>query len=172
MNDALQNLITRFSTKNYQSTPVSDALLDQVLNAGLYAATGRNVQHSVMVAIRDPETLAQLSHMNAHYLGVDSDPFYGAPCVIVVLSDPERNTCVEDGALVMGNLMNAANALGLGSCWVHRAREMFASDEGKALLKKWGVPQHLVGIGNCLLGYPKGDIVRKPREPGRIYKVD
>ncbi len=172
MNEALQNLTTRFSTKSYQSTPVSDELLDQVLNAGLYAATGKNVQHTIMVAVRDKKTRDQLSRMNARILGSDGDPFYGAPCVIVVFADPERNTCVEDGALVMGNLMNAANAVGLGSCWVHRAREMFDCDEGKALLHKWGLPEHLVGIGNCLLGYPEGEAVRKPRQPGRIYKVD
>ena len=172
MNEALQNLTTRFSTKSYQSTPVSDELLDQVLNAGLYAATGKNVQHARMVAIRNPQIRDQIARMNAAVLGCDTDPFYGAPCVVVVFADPERNTCVEDGALVMGNLMNAANALGLGSCWVHRAREVFETTEGKALMAQWGIPEHMVGIGNCLLGYPDGEPVRKPREPGRIYKVD
>ena len=172
MNEALQNLTTRFSTKSYQSTPVSDELLDQVLNAGLYAATGKNVQHARMVAIRNPQIRDQIARMNAAVLGCDTDPFYGAPCIVVVLADPERNTCIEDGALVMGNMLNAAHALGLGGCWVHRAREMFDCDEGKALLRQWGLPEHLVGIGNCLLGYPDTPPVKKPREPGRIIKAD
>jgi nitroreductase len=98
--------------------------------------------------------------------------FYGAPCVIVVLSDPNLNTWVEDGSLVLGNLMNAATALGLGSCWIHRAKQTFDLPEGKALLKKWGLPETLRGIGNCVLGYPDGEPVKKPRVPGRILKVD
>ena len=172
MNEALQNLTTRFSTKSYLPTQVSDTLLDQILNAGLYAPTGKNVQHTRMVAVRNPQVRDQIARMNGAVLGADTDPFYGAPCIVVVFGDPERNTCVEDGALVMGNLMNAANAVGLASCWVHRAKEVFESEEGKALMRQWGIPTHMIGIGNCLLGYPHGDPVRKPREDGRIYKVD
>lgn len=172
MNEALKNLTSRCSTKKYTDQQVSDELLDQILNAGLYAATGRGVQHTVMVAVRDKETRDQLSRMNAHILGADTDPFYNAPCVVVVLADPSRNTWMEDGALVIGNLMNAANALNIGSCWIHRAREMFSCVEGKALLRKWGVPEHLEGIGNCILGYPDGEPNRKPRQNNRIYKVD
>ena len=172
MNEALHNLTSRCSTKKYTDQQVSDELLDQILDAGLYAATGRGVQHTVMVAVRDQETRDQLSRMNAQILGSDSDPFYNAPCVVVVLADPSRNTWVEDGSLVMGNLMNAANALGIGSCWIHRAKEMFSCTEGKALLRKWGVPEHLEGIGNCVLGYPDGEPVYKPRQNNRIYKLD
>ena len=172
MNEALYNLTDRHSTKNYLPTPVSDELLDQVLEAGLHAPTGKNVQHVIMVAVRDKDTRDQLSRLNAEFLGADIDPFYGAPCIVVVLADPERNTWVEDGSLVMGNMLNAAHALGLGCCWVHRAREMFACKEGKALLHKWGLPETLEGIGNCLLGYPNGEPEKKPRTPGRIIKVD
>ncbi len=174
MNEALNNLLSRYSAKKYTQSQVPDALLDQVLEAGLYAPTGRNVQHVVMVAVRDKQTRDRLARMNASFLGGDPefDPFYGAPCVIVVLGNPTRNTWVEDGSLVMGNLMNAANALRLGSCWIHRAREMFHCPEGKALLQEWGLPETLEGIGNCILGYSEGTPVRKPREAGRIYKVD
>ena len=174
MNEALENLVSRCSTKKYTDRQVPDHLLDQILNAGLYAATGRNIQHAIMVAVRDKETRDQLARMNAVFWGADPDfdPFYGAPCVVVVLGNPGRNTWVEDGSLVIGNLMNAANALGLGSCWIHRAREMFHCKEGKALLRKWGLPETLEGIGNCILGYPDGAPTRKPREPGRIYKID
>ncbi len=172
MNETIQTLITRRSTKAYTDQPVSDALLDAILNAGLYAPTGKNNQKVVMVAVRDPETRDQLSRMNAQILGANADPFYNAPCVVVVLSDPEVNTWVEDGSLVMGNLMHAAQALGVGSCWVHRAREMFDTPEGKALLEKWGLPTTLRGIGNCLLGYPAQPAAEKPRLEHRIVKVD
>ena len=172
MNQTLDTLKARCSTKNFTSQSVPDELLDAVLEAGLYAPTGLNNQKAVMVAVRDKQTRDQLSRMNAAVLGTNADPFYNAPCVIVVLSDPERNTWVEDGSLVMGNLMNAATSLGLGCCWIHRAREMFDCSEGKALLKAWGLPETMRGIGNCILGYSDGEPVRKPRADGRIIKVD
>ena len=173
MNQTLTTLKQRCSTKKYLPKQVPDDLLDAVLEAGLYAPSGMNNQKIISVAVRDQQTRDQLSRMNAQVMGVDSDPFYGAPCVIVVLGDPTcRPTWVEDCSLVMGNLMNAATSLGLGSCWVHRAREMFDSPEGKALLKKWGLPEHLRGVGNCLLGYSDGEPVRKPRAENRILKVD
>ena len=172
MNETIRTLKNRYSTKKYLPRQVEDTLLDAVLEAGLYAPTGMNNQKVVTVAVRDKETRDLLSRMNAQVMGAENDPFYGAPCVIVVLSDPERRTWVEDGSLVMGNLMNAATALGLGSCWIHRAKEMFDSPEGKALLKKWGLPETLRGIGNCILGYEDGEAVRKPRAENRILKVD
>jgi len=171
MNETLLTMCKRKSTKGYLSKQVSDELLDQVLEAGLYAPSGLNNQQVVAVAVRDKETRDQLSKMNAAILGSNTDPFYGAPCVIVVLSDPERSTWVEDGSLVMGNMMNAAEALGLGSCWIHRARQMFDSPEGKALLRKWGLPETMAGIGNCILGYAATEPVQKARKEGRIVKV-
>ena len=172
MNAAYETLLKRVSTKKYLDTPIPQNLLDAVLEAGLYAPSGMNNQKAVMVAVTDKATRDELSKMNAAIMGAQIDPFYGAPCVIVVLSDPQRSTWVEDGSLVMGNLMNAATALGLGSCWIHRAREMFDSPEGKELLKKWGLPENLRGIGNCILGYSAAEPVRKPRLANRIYKVD
>lgn len=167
----LENLKNRRSIRRYKPEQVSEDLLDAVLEAGLYAASGMNTQNTVMVAVRDKETRDQLSRMNAAVMGTESDPFYGAPCVIVVLVDPERYTCVEDGALVMGNLMQAAYEAGLGSCWIHRAQQMFDSPEGKALLYKWGLPENLRGIGNCILGYADEVPAAKPRKEGRIVKV-
>ena len=158
MNETLRTLRSRCSTKKYLSRQVPDDLLEAVLEAGLYAPTGLNNQKAIMVAVRDKETRDQLSRMNAAVLGADTDPFYNAPCIIVVLSDPERNTWVEDGSLVMGNLMNAATSLGLGSCWVHRAREMFDSPEGKALLKQWGIDERFRGVGHCILGYAAAEL--------------
>lgn len=168
MQEILKN---RRSIRKYKSQQVTDRELDAVLEAGLYAPSGMNGQKTVMVAVRDKQTRDQLSRMNAQVMGANSDPFYGAPCVIVVLSDPERPTWLEDGSLVMGNLLNAACEMGLGSCWIHRAQQMFDSPEGKALLKKWGLSENLRGVGNCILGYPDETPAPKPRAEGRIIKV-
>ena len=168
MQEILKN---RRSIRKYKPQQVTDRELDAVLEAGLYAPSGMNGQKTVMVAVRDKQTRDQLSRMNAQVMGVNSDPFYGAPCVIVVLSDPERPTWLEDGSLVMGNLLNAACEVGLGSCWIHRAQQMFDSPEGKALLKQWALSENLRGVGNCILGYPDEAPAPKPRAEGRIIKV-
>ena len=168
MHEILKN---RRSIRKYQPRQISDAHLDAILEAGIYAPSGMNTQNTVMVAVRDKQTRDQLSKMNAAVMGTESDPFYGAPCVVVVLVEPERYTAVEDGSLVLGNLMNAAYEIGVGSCWIHRARQMFESEEGKALLRKWGLREDLIGVGNCILGYPDEDPAPKPRREGRIIKV-
>ena len=166
-----EDLLTRRSVRKYSDRPVEEEKLDKVLTAGLYAPTGMNNQAPVMVAVRDKATRDKLSRMNAAVMGASGDPFYGAPCVIVVLSDPERMTWVEDGSLVLGNLMNAAHSLGLGSCWIHRAKECFDTPEGKALLRAWGVPENYRGVGNCILGYAAEEPEAKPRKSGRIIKI-
>ena len=167
----MNTLLKRRSIRRYKEDQVPDELLDQVLTAGLYAPTGMNRQNIIMVAVRDKETRDQLSRMNAAVMGSDRDPFYGAPCVIVVLGDPEIYPVVENGSLVLGNLMNAAYAVGLGSCWIHRAKQTFETEEGKALLRKWGLKENLVGIGNCILGYADESPEAKPRLDGRIVKI-
>ena len=166
-----EDLLTRRSVRKYSDRSVEDEKLDKVLTAGLYAPTGMNNQTPILVAVRDKETRDRLSRMNAAVMGASGDPFYGAPCVIVVLSDPERMTWVEDGSLVLGNLMNAAHSLGLGSCWIHRAKECFDTPEGKALLRTWGVPENYRGVGNCILGYAEEEPEAKPRKSGRIIKI-
>lgn len=130
-----ETLKNRRSIRKYQDNQVPDELLDEILETALYTPSGMNTQKTVMVAVRDKATRDQLSRMNAQVMGTSSDPFYGAPCVIVVLADPERYTWLEDGSLVMGTLMNAAFEAGLGSCWIHRAQPVFDSEEGKELLK-------------------------------------
>lgn len=164
-------LLNRRSIRKYKSEQVSDEKLDAVLEAGLWAPTGMNKQNVIMVAVRDKETRDQLSKMNAAVMGASHDPFYGAPCVVVVLGDPDVYPVVENGSLVLGNMMNAAYEVGLGSCWIHRAKQMFESEEGKALLKKWGLPETLVGVGNCILGYPDENPEPKARVEGRIVKI-
>lgn len=171
MNEAMNNLLTRRSVRKYTGQQVPDDLLDSILEAGLYAPTGMNTQNIYMVAVRDKETRDQLMRMNAAVMGREGDPFYGAPCVIVVLGDADGYPVVENGSLVLGNLMNAAHAVGLGSCWIHRAKQTFETEEGKALLRKWGLPETLVGIGNCILGYAAENPEAKPRKEGRIVKV-
>lgn len=166
-----EDLLTRRSVRKYSDRPVEDEKLDKVLTAGLYAPTGMNNQAPILVAVRDKATRDKLARMNAAVMGASGDPFYGAPCVIVVLSDPERMTWVEDGSLVLGNLMNAAHSLGLGSCWIHRAKECFDTPEGKALLRAWGVPENYRGVGNCILGYAAEEPEAKPRKSGRIIKI-
>ncbi|MEG0145032.1 MAG: nitroreductase, partial [Clostridia bacterium] len=133
MNQTLNDIKTRRSVKAFRPEIVDDQLLDQVLEAGTWAASGMGKQSSVIVVVKDKQTICQLSQMNARIMGTVGDPFYGAPVVLIVLADRTRPTAVEDGALVLGNMMLAAHALGLGSCWIHRAREEFDSPEGKAL---------------------------------------
>ncbi|MDO4543330.1 MAG: nitroreductase [Clostridia bacterium] len=171
MNKTIDEMIKRRSIRSYKPDPVDEAVLEKILEAGTYAATGGGRQSPVMVVVTDKALRDKLSRMNAAVMGKDTDPFYGAPAVVVVLADPNRNTYVEDGSLVIGNLMLAASALGVGSCWIHRAREMFASDEGKELLREWGIPDY-VGIGNCILGYVEGDIPEAaPRKENYIIRT-
>lgn len=172
-NNVLKLLRERRSTKKYLPLQIEEEKLDAILEAATYAPTGRNLQSPIMVVVQDKDTISQLRRMNAEILGnPDADPFYGAPTVVIVLADSKVNTCVEDGSLVMGNLMTAAEAVGVGACWIHRARQEFESEEGKALLKKWGIEGDYVGIGHCTLGYRDGDIpVTRPRKENYIYRV-
>ena len=171
MNEVMECILRRRSTKSYTDRQVPDELLDQVLQAAIYAPTGRNNQNVICVAVRDKKVRDQLSRMNAEVMGAESDPFYGAPCVIVVLTDPNGNTPVEDGSVVLESMLIAAESLNLGACWVHRARQMFESAEGKELLKQWGLPETMIGIGNCILGYAAQEPAFKPRKEGRIIKI-
>ena len=144
MNEAIRNLLERRSIRSYADRQVSDEVLDVILAAGFHAPSGMNTQGVRLVAVRDPETIALMSKLNAAVMGASTDPFYGAPCVVVVLADPEiYGGWLEDGALALGNMMNAAHALGLGSCWIHRAKQTFETEEGKALLEKCGLPEML-----------------------------
>lgn len=173
MKETMQDLTTRRSVKRYQPTQINRADLEKILKAGMNAPSGMGRQSAVMVVVQEPETVKQLSRMNAEVMGVHTDPFYGAPTVIIVFADKEVPTYKEDGSLVMGNLLNAAHALGLGSCWIHRAQEVFNSAEGKALMKKWGLKDSLEGIGHCILGYGEGpEPAEKPRKDDYIVWAD
>jgi nitroreductase len=172
MNETLNNLMTRRCIRKYQSRQIDRGLLDQVLAAGTYAPTAGGRQSPVIVAVQDPDTVKQLSRMNAAVNGNPNDPFYGAPTVIVVLADRARGTYQLDGAAVITTMLNAAHALGLGSCWIHRAKEEFESEEGKTLLKKWGVSGDYEGIGHVVLGYAVGEAPEPaPRKADYIVRV-
>lgn len=172
-NAVLKVLEERRSVRSYQNKQVEKDALDAILRAGTYAATGMNRQSPIIVAVQNPETIKMLSAMNAAVMGREgSDPFYGAPTVVIVLADPNVRTYVEDGSLVIGNMMNAAFALGVDSCWIHRAKEVFATEEGRTLLKEWGISGEYVGIGNLILGYREGDLPAvRPRKDNYIYYV-
>ncbi len=172
-NQTLEVLKTRRAIRSYEERIPEKELLDKVLEAGTYAPTGMGAQSPIIVAVTDRQTRDRLAELNAAVMGGDSDPFYGAPAVLVVLADRNVPTYLYDGSLVMGNLMNAAHAVGLGSCWIHRAKEVFDSEEGKALLKEWGIEGDYEGIGNCIIGYPKGEAPQpKARKAGYVYHVD
>lgn len=172
-NDVIACLCERRSVRSYEYRQVEEEKLEEILRAGTYAATGRGRQSPIMVVVQDPETREILRRMNASIMGTpDTDPFYGAPTVVIVLADRTIPTHLEDGSLVMGNLMNAAHALGVDSCWIHRAREEFESDEGRELLKKWGIEGDYVGIGHCILGYSDCQTpAARPRKENYIYRV-
>lgn len=172
MNETIKTIVSRRSIRSYLPDEISQEKLDEILKAGTYAATGMGMQSPIIVAVTNKEVRDKLSKMNAEIMGTDTDPFYSAPVVVVVLADKNRPTHVYDGSLVMGALMDAAYSLGIGSCWVHRAKEEFESPEGKALLKEWGIEGEYEGIGHCILGYPKGDIPKaKPRKENYIHYV-
>ena len=171
MNTTIQDLMTRRSIRKYKPEQITREDLETVLNAGMCAPTAMNKQSPIIVAVQNKDDIAYLSKLNAAVKGMAGDPFYGAPTVLVVLADAENANAVPDGSLVLGNLMNAAHAIGLGSCWINRAREVFATDEGKALLKKWGIEGDYIGVGNCILGYPDEQPQMKPRKENYVHYV-
>ena len=172
MNEMLKGLTERRSCRSYRADPIPREVLDQILAAGTYAATGMGRQSPLMIAVTDREVRDRLSKLNAAVMGADTDPFYGAPTVVAVLADRAVPTYLYDGSLVLGNLMNAAHALGVGSCWIHRAREVFAGEEGQALLRSLGITGDYEGIGFCILGWPDGPCrPAAPRKEGYVRHV-
>ena len=156
MNEVIKCLCERKSCKRFKSEQIKKEDLDLILKAGTYAPCGKGLQSPIILVLQDKEKIEKLSKLNASILGAKVDPFYNAPTVLIVLADKRIWTYVEDGSLVMGNLMNAAYSLGIGSCWIHRAKEEFEMPEGKELLKSLGIEGEYEGVGHCILGYPDG----------------
>ncbi len=165
--EVIQCIEGRRSVRSYRPDMVPDDVIDRIVEAGTYAATGMNRQSPIIIVVKDRGMRDRLSKLNASILGKDIDPFYGAPVVLIVLADRSMPTYIYDGSLVMGNLMLAAHALGVGSCWIHRAKEEFESPEGREILEDLGIRGDYEGIGHCILGYPAGEVPQaQPRKEG------
>lgn len=163
----LEIIRTRRSCRCYKPQQITDEQLNAVLEAGTYAPTSRGLQSPYIVAVQNETLKKCLAEMNARVMGVTSNPYYDAPTYVLVLVPADAPNGIQDASLVLENMMLAAHALGLGSCWIHREREMFETEEGKELMRQWNLPEGLVGIGALALGYPDGEPVEaKPRKEG------
>lgn len=174
MSDILDVIKTRRSVRKYKNDMVPAGIIDKIIEAGTYAATGMDRQSPIILAVTDKELRDKLSKMNSRIMGKseDFDPFYGAPVVLVVLADKSMPTYIYDGTLVMGNLMLEAHALGVDSCWIHRAKEEFESEEGREILKSLGIEGNYEGIGHCILGYVDGEEPQcHPRKDNWVYRA-
>lgn len=171
-NETLETIKSRRSCRAYKPEQITDEELNAVLEAGTYAASAMGRQSAKIVVVQDAAARAQLTRMNAAVMGKDTDPMYGAPTILVVLADAGSKNAVQDGSLVMGNLMLAAHALDIGSCWIHRAKEEFESAEGQEILKDLGIEGEYEGIGHCVLGYVDGEYpATHPRKDNWVYYV-
>ena len=174
MSEVLNTIKLRRSTRSFKSDMLPSDIINSIVEAGTYAANGRGMQSPIIIAVTNKELRDKLSAMNAKIMGkTDFDPFYGAPVVLIVLADKARPTYVYDGSLVIGNLMLAAEACGVGSCWIHRAKEEFESEEGKAILKSIGIEGDYEGIGHCVIGYKNTEPSKQvPRKDNYVYYID
>ena len=163
----LEIIRTRRSYRAYKLEQITDEQLNAVLEAGTYAPTSRGLQSPFIVAVQNEDLKLRLAKMNAEIMGVTTNPYYDAPTYVLVFVPADAPNGIQDASLVLENMMLAAHAQGLGSCWIHREREMFATEEGKELMKQWGLPEGLIGIGALALGYPEGEpSPAKPRKEG------
>lgn len=169
-NEAIEVLMQRRSVRKFKSQQISEAELLTVLDAGTYAPTGRNRQTPWIIAVQEPAQREAVSKLNAKIMGSDADPYYGAPTIILVVA-PDDGFGQLNGAAVLTNMVNAAYAAGLGSCWIHRPQQMFETEEGKAMLKEWGIPEDAMGIGSIALGYADMEApAASPRKEG-YYRI-
>lgn len=157
MAETLKTISSRSSVRKFRPEPVAREIIDKITEAGTKAASGMNRQSAIIVVVDDPEVRNELSRINASVMNSENDPFYGAPTVAVVLADRNVRTYLYDGSLVMANMMLAAEDLGVGSCWIHRAKEEFETEYGKKLLADLGIKGDYEGIGNLILGWPDGE---------------
>ena len=169
MKETIQDLLERRSIRSYKPEQIKKEELDTVLQCGVYAPTAMGKHSPLMIVVQDAAKVKTLSQMNAAIWGKAIDPFYGAPTAIIVMAEKDNPNSVQDASLVLGNLMNAAHALGLGSCWINRAKEMFEKEDGQSLLREWGVGDKYMGVSICALGYIAGEYPQpKPRKHGYV----
>lgn len=174
MNETLKVLENRRSCRKFKNDMITKEELDAILRAGTFAPSGHNNQASIIIAITNKDVIGKLARENSKIAGWQEDfnPFYGAPVVVAVLADKKVPTYLYDGSLVMGNMLNAAESLGVASIWIHRAKEVFESPAGKEILTNLGVTGDYEGIGFCALGYQEGEkLAAKPRKENYIYYV-
>ena len=174
MSDVLEKMKTRRSIRKYKPDMVPQELLNQIIEAGVYAASGRNRQDSIIIQVTDKKLRDEIMEMNCQIGGWQEgfDPFYGAPAMLIVLARKDNPNRVYDGSLVMGNLMLAAHELGIGSCWIHRAKQEFETEWGKELLKSLGIEEEYEGIGHCALGYIDGEYPKElARKECRVFYI-
>jgi len=168
-------MIKRRSIRKYKPDMLPKNVIDEIIEAGLYAASGMGKQNTIIISVTNKEFISKMAKINAKIAGWDEnfDPFYGAPVVLIVLADKNWFTGVYDGSLVIGNMMLAADSLGVGSCWIHRAKEEFEMSEYKELLKSLGIEGEWEGIGHCILGYPDEPAAEPPkRKDNRVFYVN
>ena len=171
--EALETLKTRRSVRKYKSDMIPKDIIEKIIEAGTYAPTGMNRQTPIIIAVTNKEVRDKLSKLNASFMGLENDPFYNAPVVLIVLAERSFPTYVYDGSLVMGNLLNAAKACGVSSCWIHRAKEEFETEEGKQILKELGIEGDFEGIGHCILGYADvEEPAPAPRKDNYVYWIE
>lgn len=174
MSEVLDNIKSRRSVRKYKPDMVPQEIIDKIIEAGLYAPNGMSYQNTIIIEVTDKKLRDEISEMNRKIMGrpEGTDPFYGAPAMLIVLAKKDYPNGVYDGSLVMGNLMLAAHDLGIGSCWIHRAKEEFETDWGKNLLKSLGIEEEYEGIGHCALGYADGEYPKAhPIKPNRVYHI-
>ena len=173
MNQIIDAMLTRRSIRSFKSDPVPEDVLKRIIQAGTYAPTGRGMQSPIIIAVTNKQLRDRLSVLNAEFMGkTDFDPFYHAPVVLIVLADKSKPTHLYDGSLVMGNLMLAAHSEGLGSCWIHRAKEEFETAECKAILTSLGITGDYEGIGHCVIGYADCELPEAPeRKSNYVYHI-
>lgn len=174
MSEVLDKMKSRRSIRKYKPDMVPQDVLNQIIEAGLYAASGMGYQNTIIIQVTNKKLRDEISKMNREIAGMKegTDPFYGAPAMLIVLAKKDWRTGVYDGSLVMGNLMLAAHELGLGSCWIHRAKEEFETDWGKELLKSLGIEEEYEGIGHCALGYIDGEYPEAAkRKENRVFYI-
>ncbi len=171
-NETLESLKRRRSIRKYKQEQITDEELDTIIEAGLFAASGRGLEAPIIVSVKNPELVKKISKMKAKYMGKeDFDPYFGAPQLLLVFSPTDVNCPVEDASLVAGNMMVAAHSIGVATCWIHRLKEMFQTEEGQELAKLWNLPDNLIGVASLCVGYADCEIPEpKPRKEGRVYK--
>ena len=172
MSNVLEEMKTRRSIRKFKPDAIPQEILDKIIEAGTYAANGRGAQNVIIIQVTNKEKRDEIAKKNAEIMGSEGDPFYGAPAMLIVLGKKDWPTHVYDGSLVMGNLMLAAHDLGIGSCWIHRAKEEFELPEGKEILKQLGIEGDYEGIGHCILGYADTpEPQAAPRKENRVYYI-